>query len=181
MCGKAVAPRGQDRRGTIFGMKITRQILAATALALAAPLALAHDFQAGGIHIGHPWARPTVAGQKAGGGYLRLDNRGSVADRLVAASAEDVAGRVEMHSMTMEGDVMRMREVERGIALPSGQAVALEPGGYHLMLMDLKAPLKLGSSFPLKLRFEKAGEVMVDVKVETPAAAPAASATPHHH
>ena len=159
---------------------ILQRGLLALSLGLSAALAQAHSFEAGAIQIGHPWARPTVAGQKAGGGYLKLDNRGSTADKLVSASAEGVAGRVEMHSMTMEGDVMRMREVQGGIAVGAGEKVALEPGGYHLMLMDLKQPLAVGRRFPLKLRFEKAGEVTVEIVVEQPKAA-SGGAAPHQH
>ena len=99
----------------------------------------------------------------AGGGFLKLVNAGAD-DRLVAASSE-VAGAVELHMMSMKGDVMQMRQVD-AIDLKAGQTVELKPGGYHLMLMGLKAPLKAGSSFPLKLKFEKAGEVTVNVQVE---------------
>ncbi len=161
-------------------MKLSTLTLFAVALALAAPLSQAHGYEAGSLYIGHPWARPTVVGQKTGGGYLKLDNRGTQEDRLLGASAEGVAGSVEMHSMTMEGDVMRMRKL-RHVALPPGAAVAFEPGGYHLMLMGLKAPLLVGSKFPLKLKFQRAGEVTVQVNVEPPKPAPAASASAHHH
>lgn len=115
------------------------------------------------------WSRPTVQGQKAGGSFLRIES--PTADRLVGGSSP-VAGRVELHTMKMEGDVMRMREVD-GIEVPAGQAVALQPGGLHLMLMDLKSPLKAGDRFPLTLKFEKAGEVPVQVEVR--AAAPGAA------
>ena len=94
---------------------------------------------------------------------------GGAADRLVSASA-DVSKTVELHEMKMEADVMRMRKVD-GIALPAGRTVALEPGAYHLMFVGLKAPLKAGDSFPMKLKFEKAGEVTVDVKIEAPGTA----------
>lgn len=144
-------------------------LLAAAALALHLPLAGAHDAKLGAIEIGEPWARATAAGQAAGGGFLKLKN-GGAADRLVAASAA-VADRVELHSMKMEGDVMRMRQVD-AIDLPAGQTVELKPGGLHLMFMGLKQPLAAGSRFPLKLRFEKAGELTVDVKVEAATALP---------
>lgn len=123
------------------------------------------------------WARPTVQGQKAGGGFLRIDS--PAADRLLGGSTP-VAGRVELHSMKMEGDVMRMREVE-AIELPAGQPVALQPGGLHLMLMELKSPLKNGDRFPLTLKFEKAGELQVEVQVRTQAPGGAAPAAPHKH
>ncbi len=84
--------------------------------------------------------------------------------------------------MEMDGDVMRMRKLEQGIALPAGKTVELKPGGLHVMFIGLKAPLKEGDRFPLKLRFEKAGEVQVDVKIEAMgAAAPASKAHEHMH
>jgi copper(I)-binding protein len=138
--------------------------LALSATGLASSLgAQAHEYKLGAIAIGHPYARATVPGQPAGGGYLKLDNKGGD-DRLLSVSA-DVAGSVELHTMSMEGDVMRMRQVD-AINLPAGKTVELKPGGFHIMFMGLKAPLKAGDSFPLKLKFEKAGEVTVDVKIE---------------
>ena len=134
-------------------------------LALAALNAVAHSFKLGEIDIGHPYARPTREGQMVGAGYLKLANKGPV-DRLVAASSP-AAGTVEIHSMSMEGDVMKMRQVD-AIEIATGQTVELKPGGYHLMLMGLKAPLKVGEKFPLTLKFEKSGEVVVTVNVEEP-------------
>ncbi|MBA3597892.1 MAG: copper chaperone PCu(A)C [Methylibium sp.] len=158
-----------------------RGALVAICVALGAPLALAHDYQAGAIRIAHPWARPTVAGQMAGGGYFKLENRGKTADRLLSVSST-AAERVELHTMKLDGDVMRMRQLD-AIELPAGGSVELKPGGDHLMLLGLKAPLELGKSIPLKLTFEKAGDVMVEVKVEKAAAAAAAPAAEHadHH
>ncbi len=143
------------------------RFLALVALSLFSLFSQAHSFKLGAIDIGHPWARPTASGQMAGGAYLKLTNAGA-ADRLVFASSE-VAASVELHSMTMDGNVMRMRQVD-AIDLRAGQTVELKPGGFHIMLMGLKAPLKEGSNFPLKLKFEKAGEVTVMVNVEQPKA-----------
>ena len=141
---------------------------AALALALASAFAHAHSFKLGGINIGHPYARVTVAGQPTGGGYLRLDNKGRD-DKLVSARAA-VSASVELHSMSMDGDVMRMRQVD-AIALPAGKSVELKPGGFHIMFVGLKAPLKAGDKFPMTLKFERAGEVEVIVNVEAPKAA----------
>lgn len=116
-----------------------------------------------------PWARPTVAGQAAGGGFLKITS--ATADRLIAASAP-VSKTVELHTMQMEGDVMRMRQVP-AIDLPAGQTVELKPGGLHVMFIGLNQPLQEGASFPLTLRFEKAGEVKVDMKVTMKAGTPA--------
>ena len=148
----------------------TTSFLSALALAcaaLAAQPAQAHGLRLGAIAIGHPWARATAPGQPIGGGYLTLDNQGPAGDRLLGASTA-VATRVELHSMTMDGYVMRMRALD-AIDLPAGRSVALKPGGTHLMLVGLRAPLKAGEKFPLKLRFEKAGEVEVVVNVEAAA------------
>ena len=134
-------------------------------LALAALSAVAHSFKLGEIDIGHPYARPTREGQMVGAGYLKLANKGPV-DRLVSATSP-AAGSVEIHSMSMEGDVMKMRQID-AIEIATGQTVELKPGGYHLMLMGLKAPLKVGDKFPLTLKFEKSGEVVVTVNVEEP-------------
>lgn len=140
---------------------------AASALALAAVPAQSHEYQLGTLKIGHPYARATAPGQPNGGAYLSLNNAGGD-DRLLSAQA-GVAGRTELHSMSMEGNVMRMRRVE-GIAVPAGGFVALKPGGLHVMLLGLKAPLKEGEKFPMTLRFEKAGEISVTVNVEAPGA-----------
>ena len=110
------------------------------------------------------WARPTVKGQPAGGGFLRIDNSGGPADRLIGASAGTAAAAVELHSMSMDGDVMRMRRVE-AIDVPADGKVELKPGGLHLMLMGLTAPLESRSVVPLTLRFEKAGDVQVQMMV----------------
>jgi copper(I)-binding protein len=119
----------------------------------------------GAVKVEQAWARPTVAGQSSGGGYVTLTSREG--DRLLGGSTS-AAERVELHMMKMEGDVMRMRQVE-SIELPPGQTVKLEPGGLHLMFVGLKAPLKAGVTMPLVLRFAKAGEVKVEVPISTTA------------
>jgi len=148
-----------------------RILLTSLVLAGAALAAHAHSFKVGDIAIGHPYARATAPGQPTGGAYLRVENRGAQGDRLVSASA-DVSRSVELHEMKMDGDVMRMRPVA-AVEVPAGQSVVLEPGGVHIMLLGLKAPLKEGDRFPLTLKFEKAGEVKVEVHVEAPGAGPA--------
>ena len=115
------------------------------------------------------WARPTVAGQAGGGGFLRITS--ATADRLVSASAP-ISKTVELHTMQMDGDVMRMREVP-AIEIPAGQTVELKPGGLHVMFIGLNQPLQEGAGFPLTLRFEKAGEVKVDMKVTMKPGTPA--------
>ena len=144
----------------------------------AALLAVAASAGAHGLKIDHAWARPTVAGQPAGGAYLTLQNTGKAPDKLLGGSTP-AAAHVELHRMTMEGDVMKMREIA-ALEIPAGQIVELRPGELHLMLTGLKAPLKAGTSVPLTLRFEKAGELKLELKVEAlePAASPAAE---HKH
>ena len=149
-------------------------LFAGLALSMACLAAAAHEFKLGPINIGHPYARATVSGQTTGGGFLKLEN-GGADDKLLSASAA-VSSAVKLHSMTMEGDVMRMRQVD-GVALPAGKTVELKPGGLHIMFVGLKAPLKAGDSFAMKLKFQKAGEVTVTVNIE--AAGAAAAAMPH--
>lgn len=135
----------------------------AAALAVGAP-AQAHQYDVGSLHIAHPHARATVPGQPTGAAYLKIENRGSAPDRLLSASTP-AAQSVEIHSMRMDGDVMKMREAS-SLDLPPQSTVALEPGAdYHLMLQGLKAPLKAGDKFPMTLQFEKAGKVDVSVVV----------------
>ena len=155
-----------------------RSLLFALALAglVATTAAAAHDYQLGALKIGHPWARPTVPGQSVGGGYLSVQNTGSQPDRLLGASSA-AASTVEVHEMRMEGNVMRMREIE-ALDLPVGKSVTLAPGGLHLMLNGLKAPLKVGDMLPVKLRFEHAGQIDVVFHVENN---PAPAAEVHQH
>ena len=156
-------------------MNSLQRLFTAVVIATASVAAHAHSYKIGAIDIGHPYARATAPGQPTGGGFLKLTNKGDAGDRLVSASAA-VSSRVELHSMKMEGDVMRMRQVD-AVDVPAGETVELKPGGLHIMFVDLKAPLKAGDSFPMTLKFERAGEVTVDVKVEKVKAEPAA----HQH
>lgn len=141
------------------------RVLAAVALTLLGTIpSLAHEYGKKGITVAHPWARATPAGAKVGGAYLEIKAAKGVADRLVAARSA-VAGAVELHSHVHEGGVMKMRKVD-AIAVPKGKSVVLAPSGFHVMLMDLKAPLKEGDLLKLTLVFEKAGEIEVDASVE---------------
>jgi periplasmic copper chaperone A len=158
-------------------MNIRWLIVTALTGCLAVVPVLAHDYQKGALKIGHPWIRPTLPGQMTAGGYLSVINTGSAPERLLGASA-GAAATVEVHEMRMEGDVMRMRELN-SLALPAGKRVTLAPGGLHLMLSGLKAPLTAGDEVTVKLRFERAGEVEVVFHVEH-APADAASAAHTH-
>ena len=125
----------------------------------------ADDVKAGDLTISQGWARATPRGAKVGGGYMTIKNDGSAPDSLVSAST-DVAGKVEIHEMSMSNGVMKMRPLEKGLTVGPGKTVKLAPSGYHLMLMDLKSPLKQGEKVPVTLDFEKAGKVSVSLDVE---------------
>jgi copper(I)-binding protein len=154
-------------------------LLVACAVFLPATLVQAHSFTVGEIKIDHPYAPPTPGGVKNGAVYFRaIENSGKKPDRLLSARAQ-VAERVELHRMQMDGAVMRMREVE-AILLPTGPGPSFRHGqsdAYHLMLINLKAPLKEGDRFPVWLRFENAGEKEVTVWVQKPKGA----SSDHHH
>ena len=118
----------------------------------------------GGLSISAPWSRATPGGAKVGGGYLSIRNAGKEADRLIAVSSA-VATSVDVHEMTMKDGVMTMRPVEGGLVIAPGQTVALSPGGFHLMLMGLKEPLRQGHPVGITLEFERAGKVAVELDV----------------
>ena len=139
-------------------------VLALVSYAAAAP-ALAQEVKAGDLVITQAWSRATPGGAKIGGGYLTIENKGSTPDRLLGGSA-DVADRVQIHEMAMNNGVMTMRPLEKGVAIEPGKTVKLAPGGYHLMLLDLKSPLKQGDKLPVTLEFEKAGKVKVPLDVQ---------------
>ena len=125
----------------------------------------AEDAKAGDLVISQAWSRATPNGAKIGAGYLTIENKGTTADKLVGVSG-DVSPRIEVHEMSMNNGVMKMRAVDGGLTIDPGKTVKLGPGGFHLMIMDLKNPLKLGDKLPLTLQFEKAGKVAVTLDVQ---------------
>ncbi|WP_341705384.1 DUF1775 domain-containing protein [Ferrovibrio sp.] len=135
----------------------------------AQPSATMPAAKAGDIAIEAPFARATPA--RVGGVFLTLKNGGKAADILVRA-ASPVAEHVELHEHVKDGEAMRMRPVDGGIPVPAGGITALQPGGYHVMLIGLKQPLKEGSHFPLTLTFQKAGAVTLDIPVMKAGAMP---------
>lgn len=144
---------------------ITRRLaLTALAAVLAGP-AVAHDYKLGTLEISHPWTRATPATAQTGGGFLTITNKGTTADRLVAARSR-ASDRVEIHEMKMDGNVMRMRELEKGLEIPAGATVMLKPGGFHIMFMGLKAPFAKDAKVQVTLVFEKAGSLDVTLDVE---------------
>lgn len=142
--------------------------------------AAAHDYAVGPLKIGHPWARATPPAAKIGGGYLSVENTGSEPDRLIGGSTQ-AAARLEIHETSLADGIMRMREKTDGVAIPPGAKVELKPSSLHLMLVDLKAPLKQGDKVKATLVFERAGSVTVDLQVQSVGAPqPAASEHPGH-
>ncbi|MFH0296848.1 copper chaperone PCu(A)C [Bradyrhizobium sp. 31Argb] len=127
--------------------------------------AQAEDIKAGDLVISQAWSRATPSGAKVAGGYLTIENKGSSPDRLVGASG-DIAGKLEVHEMATENGVMKMRPLEKGLVIEPGKTVKLAPGGYHLMMFDLKNPLKQGDTVPVTLEFEKAGKVTLSLDVQ---------------
>lgn len=117
-----------------------------------------------GIQLHMPWTRATPPGAKVAGGYLTIENKASAADRLIGGSFE-AASVVEVHEMAMDGGVMKMRALDKGVSLAAGGSTELKPGGYHLMFIDLKRPLKEGETVKGELVFEKAGKMPVNFKV----------------
>jgi len=138
--------------------------LSLIAAAYAAGLAAAAAAEPSAIAVTDAWARATPPGAKTGAAYVTVTNTGKAADRLMSA-ATPVAGAAQLHTTLTENGVMKMRPVA-AIDLKPGASVTLKPGGMHLMLMDLKQPLKQGESFPLALTFEKAGKIEADVTVQ---------------
>ncbi|MBR1269644.1 copper chaperone PCu(A)C [Bradyrhizobium sp. AUGA SZCCT0222] len=125
----------------------------------------AQEVKAGSLVITQAWSRATPGGAKIAGGYLTIENKGSTPDRLIKGAA-DISGKIEVHEMAVNNGVMTMRELDKGLAIEPGKTVKLAPGGYHLMLMDLKGPLKQGDKVPVTLEFEKAGKVTLSLDVQ---------------
>lgn len=153
----------------------------ASLLAMAGLPAQAGDATAGDLVITQAWSRATPGGAKIAGGFLTIENKGTAPDRLIGGSAT-IVGKVEIHEMAMNNGVMTMRPLDKGLPIEPGKAVKLAPGGYHLMLMDLKQPLKQGDKVPLTLEFEKAGKVALSLDVQgVGAQAPAGGEMKHDH
>ena len=136
----------------------------ALALALLGSIAESHEFKAGAIRVVHPYAVPSLAGVANGQGFVDFTNRGAVSDSLMGVSTP-AAQRVEIHEMKMDGAVMRMRELT-SVTIAPGQTVRMADSGLHLMLMSLKAPLKVGDKIPVTLKYARAGDVRIEMWVQ---------------
>jgi copper(I)-binding protein len=161
-------------------------LLVASLVSLLASVANAKDYKVGALEIDQPWSRATPKGASTAAGYMTIKNTGTAVDRLVSASTP-VAGKIEIHQMTMENGVMKMRPVAGGLEIAPGATVELKPESIHLMIMNVKQPIEKGKPFAATLTFEKAGTVEVDFAVEgIGAMSPAATSMPdmphmHHH
>ena len=140
---------------------------------------VAGDVTIGTIKISNPWTRVTPPAAKVAGGFLTLTNTGAASDRLLGGSAT-VSGRLEVHEMSLDGGIMRMRELSQGLEIKPGETVALKPGSFHLMFLDLKAPVTATTTVKGTLVFEKAGTVEIEYKVEPLGFKPDAGAGANH-
>jgi copper(I)-binding protein len=154
-----------------------KAVLFCLAFALGAAVAHAQDaptYKAGALQITQPWSRATPKGAQVAGAYFKITNTGTTPDRLLGGSTP-AAGRFEVHEMSMDNGVMKMRPVQGGLEIKPGESVELKPGAYHIMMLDLKQPLNKGDHLKATLNFEKAGPVDIEYNVvgvgETPPAA----------
>jgi copper(I)-binding protein len=138
-------------------------LIAAAAFGAVPHLAHAHGFDAGTLHIGHPWTRPTLRGQNAAG-YLSLENRGNAADALIGVQCP-LAMQATLHASSMAGGIMSMRAVA-AIPVAPGRRVTLAPGGLHIMFESLRGPFADGALIAATLRFRRAGPVPVQFRVQ---------------
>jgi copper(I)-binding protein len=151
---------------------LLRSALAGVLIATGAPVLsdeteTAAEARLGPLVLVQGFSRATRPGAPVAGGFVTIENTGDTDDRLVAASSA-VAGHMEVHEMAMVDGVMQMRELAGGLPIPAGETVLLMPGGYHVMLMELKAPLVEGETVDVTLTFETAGEVTIPLKVLAP-------------
>jgi copper(I)-binding protein len=149
---------------------IKRSFFLCCALAVPSIALCAHEYRTDSLRIDHPFARATPPGARTGGVFFTVTNAGNETDRLLRASTPIAAG-VVLHQMALEGGIMKMRAVP-SVEVRSGGRLELKPSGYHLMLLDLKQPLKVGEKFPLTLTFEDAGTILISVWVEDMGAMP---------
>jgi hypothetical protein len=169
-------PMGMHARSnfmkTFAWTSMSRGLTAVFALA-AAPLvsaqllavpAQAADYTLGSIHIVQPWARATPKGATAAAAYMTITNNGTAPDRVSCVSSE-ASGQCQIHSMTMEDGVMKMRPVEGGLEIKPGETVTLKPASFHVMLLDLKHPLEQGQMLKATLKFDKAGTIDVEYPI----------------
>jgi periplasmic copper chaperone A len=146
---------------------ISKGFAAIFALALAQIATMpahAADYDVGSMHISQPWARATPKGASSGAAYMTIINNGKTSDRVACVSS-DASAECQIHTMTMEDGVMKMRPVEGGLEIKPGDTVTLKPGGFHMMLENLKHPLEQGNTLKATLKFDNAGTIDVDYPI----------------
>lgn len=158
-------------------MRIASRAMMLATLVVALAIGFSHAQSPGSVSIEKPFSRATPGGAKVAAGYMTITNKATTADRLVSASSP-AAGKVEIHEMKMQDGIMKMRELPGGLPIEAGKTASLAPGGDHLMLVELKAPLKQGDKVPVTLNFEKAGKVEVTLDVQAIGGQQPASTTP---
>jgi copper(I)-binding protein len=158
---------------------MTYRVALALVVTLAAP-AFAQDVRKGSITAAGPWSRATAPRASVGAGYLTIRNGGAQPDRLVSATSPRAA-KVEIHTMSLDDGIMRMRPLPNGLEIPAGGEASLAPGGNHIMLIGLKISLREGELIPATLRFERAGPIKVHFKVAAAGSSgPGAEDGSHH-
>jgi copper(I)-binding protein len=145
--------------------RVLQSVLLAAALALPPASAQAHDYRVGSLRIDHPWATATPQGAKVGAGYLKIINEGTQPDRLIAVSSP-ATRKVTIHASVKEGDVVKMRALDKGLEIKPGETVELAPEGTHVMFEGLSVPLVAGARAKATFIFEKAGSIDVDFTIE---------------
>jgi periplasmic copper chaperone A len=158
-------------RTAAIGTALGAVSLAAVSLSHAAPA----DYHVGSLQITQPWARATPQGADSGAAYMTVTNTGSRAERLSCVSST-ASQKCQVHEMTMQGGIMKMRPVAGGLAIKPGQTVTFKPGGYHVMLVGLKAPLQQGKTVEATLKVDNGGTVQVEFPIAA-IGAPAPGAT----
>ena len=159
------------------GVPLIRATVSTVALMLLLTVAaLSHEYASGPLRVVHPWSPPTTPGATVGAGYMKVVNAGPSPVRLLGASSP-AASRVEFHSMSMDGGVMRMRPLPEGLIVPANGQIQLKRGGLHMMLIGLKRPLVEEELVPLTLIFD--GGIRMDVELYVENMGTAASAHEH--
>ena len=139
----------------------------------------AHDYRIGSLRLDHPWATATPQGAKVGAGYIKIINDGAQADRLIAVTSP-AARKVTIHSSVMEGDVVKMRALNKGLEIKPGESVEMKPNGTHVMFENLRAPLLEAGRMQATLIFERAGSIDVDFTIEPMGTKAPSPVTPAH-
>lgn len=149
---------------TMVSRRFVFAVLGASAFAALGACSPAPSAQPGGLSVSNAWSMATPPGAAVGAGYLTISNQTGAAVRLIGGETP-AAERVEIHTMSMDGGVMTMRPVDGGLEIPAGGAVELKPGGLHLMLIGLRAPLSEGGSVPLTLVFDNGARIEAPLAV----------------